>query len=272
MQTEVMWITPKIAKQWLTLVDPSKQRRLNARTVTQYATAMKLGHWILTHQGVAFDAQGNLCDGQHRLAAIVESGVSVQMMVTTGMAEKQGTLFTFDAIDRGALRGISQQLQVRHGVPNACQMAAGARCIAVLCKRASVKMTVATTLFVIDKYGNELRHVMVALRYPQSLRVGGAFGSLAFCLKAVPALKSFVDRIGDGDGIKKGEPAHTLREYLLTTKGQNGAFCGREKACALCAMHEVLGNKIQLIKQTMAGIDFFSDKQPRIVDEIASMF
>jgi hypothetical protein len=37
-------------------------------------------------------------------------------------------------------------------------------------------------------------------------------------------------------------------------------------------MHEVLGNKITVIKQTMAGIDFFADKQPRIVDDIAAMF
>ena len=272
MKTEIVLVTPKLAKQWLGTVDAAKQRNLNPRTVTQYATAMKLGHWILTHQGIAFDVQGNLCDGQHRVAAIVESGIPVKIMVTTGMADKQGELFTFDAIDRGSLRGIAQQLQIRHGLANACQMSAGARAIAVICRRTSVKMTVATTLAVIDKYGDQLKHVSRVLHSPSTLRGGGSLGALAFCLKAMPSLEAFVDRVGDGDGIKKGDPAHTLRAYLLANKGQNGVLSGRENACALCAMHEVLGNKITVIKQTMAGIDFFADKQPRIVDEIAAMF
>ena len=272
MKIEIMLVTPKLAKQWLETVDPAKQRNLNHRTVTQYATAMKLGHWILTHQGIAFDVQGNLCDGQHRISAVVESGVSVKMMVTTGMAEKQGELFTFDAIDRGSLRGIGQQLQVRHGVTNANRMAGSARTVALLCTRSSSKMTVATTLAVLEKYSAQIRYVLNALHRPQVLMGGGASGTLAFCLKAMPSLSTFIDRVGDGDGIKKGDPAYALREHLLTNNIQGGLFAGREKACALCAMHEVLGNKITIIKQTMAGIDFFADKQPRIVDEIAAMF
>jgi hypothetical protein len=272
MKTEIVLVTPKTAKQWMDKVDPAKQRNLNPRTVTQYATAMRLGHWILTHQGIAFDDAGNLCDGQHRVAAIVESGVSVKMMVTTGMDEKQGELFTFDAIDRGSLRGIGQQLQVRHGVTNANRMSGAARTIALLCTRSSEKMTVATTLAVLEKYGAQIRRVLNAIIRPQALAGGGAAGTMAFCLKAVPSLSTFVDRVGDGDGVKKGDPAYALREYLLTNTGNGGLFGGREKACALCAMHEVLGNKVVLIKQTMAGIDFFADKQPRIVDEIAAMF
>jgi hypothetical protein len=227
---------------------------------------------MLTHQGIAFDDAGNLCDGQHRVAAVVESGVSVKMMVTTGMNEKQGELFTFDAIDRGALRGIGQQLQVRHGVTNANRMAGAARTVALLCTRSSTKMTVATTLAVLEKYGDQIRHVINALKSPQVLLGGGASGTLAFCLKAMPSLSTFIDRIGDGDGIKKGDPAYALREHLLTNNINGGLFAGREKACALCAMHEVLGNRVMQIKQTMAGIDFFADKQPRIVDEIAAMF
>lgn len=53
------------------------------RTVDKYASDMSHGRWMESHQGIAFDTNGDLQDGQHRLAAIVKSGVSVWMMVTT---------------------------------------------------------------------------------------------------------------------------------------------------------------------------------------------
>ena len=47
--------------------------------------AMLSGEFTVTHQGIAFDVGGNLVDGQHRLAAIVDSGVVVTMLVTRGL-------------------------------------------------------------------------------------------------------------------------------------------------------------------------------------------
>ncbi len=43
---------------------------------------MREGHWDTTHQGIAIASDGTLVDGQHRLLAIVESGVTVRMNVT----------------------------------------------------------------------------------------------------------------------------------------------------------------------------------------------
>jgi hypothetical protein len=52
---------------------------LSKRTVRDFAEAMRRGDWRLTHQGIAFDASGALVDGQHRLAAIVEADVPVEI-------------------------------------------------------------------------------------------------------------------------------------------------------------------------------------------------
>lgn len=43
---------------------------------------MKNGNWHEHHQGVAFYSDGTVADGQHRLYAIIKSGISIQMMVT----------------------------------------------------------------------------------------------------------------------------------------------------------------------------------------------
>lgn len=86
MHTKVEIITPEIAKNYLAF--NSKNRNMRKSVVTQYAKDMAAGKWELTHQGIAFNCDGTLLDGQHRLAAVVESNCPVQMMVTRGVDSK----------------------------------------------------------------------------------------------------------------------------------------------------------------------------------------
>lgn len=86
MRTEKVFVTPEMAKQWLSSAN-WKNRRLMPTVVARYACDMKLGFWALTHQGIAFRSDGTLADGQHRLAAVVKSEVGVWMLVTFGMDE-----------------------------------------------------------------------------------------------------------------------------------------------------------------------------------------
>ena len=76
---QVMEITPIIATQWLE--NNEGNRRLNWNYIAQLARDMKAGCFVCTHQGIAFDNQGRLIDGQHRLWAIVEAGVLARMRV-----------------------------------------------------------------------------------------------------------------------------------------------------------------------------------------------
>lgn len=85
METRVMEITPAIADNWLKNNTNRKNRKLSHERVAQYARAMLSGNWVLTHQGIAFDTNGDLIDGQTRLNAVVKAGVPVMMNVTTGV-------------------------------------------------------------------------------------------------------------------------------------------------------------------------------------------
>lgn len=86
MITVIETITPEIAKEYL------KHNRVNrvlrSRAVEELMRDMKAGVFRLTHQGIAFDKDGNLVDGQHRLTAIALSGCTVQMMVTRDLADE----------------------------------------------------------------------------------------------------------------------------------------------------------------------------------------
>lgn len=83
MYTTFVDITPDVAAEMLT--HNTRNRTMRASTVNQYADDIVNDRFKTTHQGIAFNGDGTLLDGQHRLAAIVQSGKTVKMMVTYGV-------------------------------------------------------------------------------------------------------------------------------------------------------------------------------------------
>lgn len=99
MDMSVEMITPKQAEKYLQF--NTCNRPLRKLLVTNYSNDMKNNNWRLTHQGIAFNCDGTLLDGQHRLAAVVESGVTVQMLVVRGV-ESRSQLVMDDHAKRSA--------------------------------------------------------------------------------------------------------------------------------------------------------------------------
>jgi hypothetical protein len=98
-------VTPAQAKQWLD-VDNHRNRKLREGRVAYLTDEIRAGRWQVTHIGIAFDPKGNLLDGQHRLAAIVRSGVAVQMVVARNVPPE-----TYIAMDRGLMRTMPDVLR-----------------------------------------------------------------------------------------------------------------------------------------------------------------
>jgi hypothetical protein len=82
-------------------------RPISKSTVRAFADAMRRGDWLVTHQGIAFDSNGVLVDGQHRLAAIVEADRPVDVTVFTDVEPN-----TFDVLDTGKRRNAADVLAI----------------------------------------------------------------------------------------------------------------------------------------------------------------
>jgi hypothetical protein len=276
MQMTIEKITPAKASAYVATVDTSKQRPLKQKKIDDYAAAMSHGHWVLTHQGIAFDDEGNLCDGQHRMHAVIKSGATVEMQVTRNLIQKQGELFTFDAIDQGVKRHIGEQLHVRHGVKNANCIAAAAKSIARLCTNKSVVMSVANTIGVLKYYSDPLEYAHACLIQTAGMTRAQILGPSGLCLRiGGEPVKQFVHSVGTGENIKKGDPAYAFRQYALNSNTCGGGGSGAspmESAFCLCAMHAMCGSSIIKIKNTRKGVDFFLDKQPKVVKAVSDMF
>ena len=85
-KTAVETITPEMARQYLR-ANTDNYRRISKSTITKYAKDITEGNWQLNGEGIAFDENGKLKNGQHRLAAIIQADKPVDMLVIRGVKE-----------------------------------------------------------------------------------------------------------------------------------------------------------------------------------------
>lgn len=69
-----------LAAKWLER--NTRNRPLRDDVVQRYAADMKAGRWMVTGDAIAFDKNGVIVNGQHRLWAVLESNMTIPMLVT----------------------------------------------------------------------------------------------------------------------------------------------------------------------------------------------
>lgn len=94
---EVNWLFAKHSKEDVRFIDVSpviaaallerntRNRPKRGGDVVEWSGEMAGGRWKTTSQGIGIARDGIIVDGQHRLEAIVESGVTVRMVVVVGL-------------------------------------------------------------------------------------------------------------------------------------------------------------------------------------------
>jgi hypothetical protein len=101
MKIEKTLVSPNLAKYFLS--KNVKNRTIRSSSVFKYAKQMQLGGWREdTGELIKFSENGNLIDGQHRLEAVVLSGVSIYFHIATNLKEN-----ITDVLDTGSNRSSS---------------------------------------------------------------------------------------------------------------------------------------------------------------------
>lgn len=103
-------ITPKLAKKWLNLTSAAKdfvQRPVSRSVVKRYVQEILAGNWKYNGKSISLSPEHYVIDGQHRLLAIIEANVAVEMLVAYNVGKD-----TFDTIDIQYKRSIGHALAV----------------------------------------------------------------------------------------------------------------------------------------------------------------
>lgn len=109
-----------MAKAMLDRNDP-RNRALKPAWVAEWVQVIRAGKWLYTHQGVAFNTDALIQDGQHRLTAVVETEIPVEFQVSVGMPDEN-----FKVLDSGHGRTAGSVLSME-GFTNGTTLAAMGR-------------------------------------------------------------------------------------------------------------------------------------------------
>lgn len=119
MQVSEKNVTPELAQKLLE--KNVNNRKMQTRRVEKLTQTMMKGEWQFNGDTIRISSSGRLLDGQHRLAAIVKSGISQRYIVVEGLDDG-----AFTTIDIGSARGANQMLQMA-GEKNSTTLAASAK-------------------------------------------------------------------------------------------------------------------------------------------------
>jgi hypothetical protein len=230
MQIRVEKITPDVAK--ALLVGNTANRNISKLHVARLAREMELGRWQTSHQGIAVATCGRILDGQHRLHAIVSSGVTVTMAVARDVPED-----TFDVIDlNNKVRKIRDVWQLTRGQSLPNQMVAAARIILALRADAialsdggrreslglgRIAMDIEDVDQIMNLFGDELKWSHSALT-TKGLRYASSVAAVAYALPASRVeIENYVIQLNSGVGMSENQVA--VRNALARASGNGGA-------------------------------------------------
>lgn len=111
-------VTPEIAARWLR--QNTRNRTIRQHLVDRFTRDMQAGEWHLDGAPIRFAPDGTLLDGQHRLTAIVSTGITVPIPVVRGIDPSAQAV-----MDTGAARTAADALSI-DGRENASTLAATA--------------------------------------------------------------------------------------------------------------------------------------------------
>ena len=101
-------ITPEYANELLRM--NINNRNVRQTKVDALAASMKKGEWELSNDAITISEGNILLNGQHRLLAIVQSGVPCDFILLTGVSNS-----SFDIMDTPTLRRVSDVIQRKGG-------------------------------------------------------------------------------------------------------------------------------------------------------------
>jgi hypothetical protein len=208
-------ITPAKAK-WYLQTSWVTQRRIDEPTVLSYAQIMRKGGWC-DMPGIAFDQNGQLVDGHHRLNAIIRSGAKVRLMVTRGLS-KAAIL----ALDVNRRRSVAFQLKCAEdhwGVEkmmNKSSIISYVNMCNYLLTTTRVRISHESTFRRFHHvFRDEVAWAISECLTDEVLRHGTVGGALAFAYAADPeAVKSFTALLKDGSALGSKHPAKALLLHL----------------------------------------------------------
>ncbi len=210
-------VSPATAAKWLEEFNYEDNRPIRQRWVDYLARQMAKGMWQDNGEPLIFDVEGHMLDGQHRLSAVVKSGVTITFDVRRGVATE-----AFTTIDQAASRTPGVVLGMS-GVTHSHTVAAVCRMIFNWEHSGSAlqsdRVSPDEILAVLEEHKEPVETAaIVAVAVRNTIPMDGSLAGFChwlFAKASRPKCDSFFETLRDGTGAERGNPALALRNRLF---------------------------------------------------------
>lgn len=95
-----VYVTPEMAQSWIDNLTMRENRKISRQTVLRYREVMEDGRWKKSPQGFAFNEDGQMIDGQHRLHALAGADIDgIEILIVPNSLDE-----SFTVLDSGHRR------------------------------------------------------------------------------------------------------------------------------------------------------------------------
>jgi hypothetical protein len=209
-------ISPRKARSLL--ASNSRNRNLRMPRVRELSGAMQRGEWELNGETIKIADDGMLLDGQHRLEAVLHSGVTIESVVVRGLP-----MVAQDTIDTGRRRRLADVLSLE-GYADTNALAAALNVLhryrndQRIDYSRSMAPTAQQALTLLAANQGLIESVRVGRNVTKN--IGGPIGVFAalhheFGEVDRTAADEFFERLADGVKLSRSDPVLHLRNYVI---------------------------------------------------------
>lgn len=206
----------------------TKNRKINLSGVELLVDELKKNRWKLTSQGIGFDINGVLIDGQHRLEACVASGIPLLVVAVYGLEPSSQQV-----IDSNSVRSHYQQL-VLSDYPTLTKVQY--QIAYNLARYGMGRIYGRVPRSEIEQYLTSKKDLLIYIASKvssestpkQFKRVNFLTAIAEYVEKSPVKAKAFFEQVVHPTGANIGAHAGVLRMYLTTSGGSHSAVQGTE--------------------------------------------
>jgi len=208
-------VTPEIAAFWL--CKNSKNRKLNEMHSRHLQDVLKADHFVLNGETIVISDEGHVLDGQHRLTACVQTGISFESLVVIGIPSKR-----FDTLDAGRTRTAAEAIGISGEVNCRAVSAAVQQFVTFLDRGGSTRSNTehsrkvtASLIHEVLRVHPGIRASVLAMNNGNLFRNGQSM-ALHYLFSTVSVSKAceFADVMENGSD-DRGRPFNVLRENII---------------------------------------------------------
>lgn len=227
--TQIVDLTPALAE--VLLARNPNNRKISQPLVESYSRDMEHGKWLFNGEPVIVAHDGSLNDGQHRCAAVVDSGVTITTALIVGVGRDTRT-----TLDQGRTRTVGDYLAMQGNINTnhlgtAASMIWQHRTRGVMATGAAGRPTKSEVLALIEEFPSIRESVQTVQR--KGADAYGGRSMLAFCHWTFwheadrPSADAFIDKLVGGADLLARDPILYTRNRLIAERGR---LRGNDKA------------------------------------------